>query len=128
MADTYTIGKQLVDLCAQGRNLEAINTLYADDIVSIEVTGMPEVGMPAEITGLDAIRGKNQWWMENHEVHRGECDGPYPHGDQFIVVFKYEVTPKQGPMSGQRMQMEEAGLYTVKDGKIVREQFFYHMG
>jgi len=53
----------------------------------------------------------------------------YPHGDQFIVCFKYDVTCHlDGPMKGQRMQMEEAGLYTVKDGKIVREQFFYAMG
>jgi ketosteroid isomerase-like protein len=28
-------------------------------------------------------------------------------------------------MAGQRMQMEEVGLYTVEDGKIVREEFFY---
>jgi ketosteroid isomerase-like protein len=27
--------------------------------------------------------------------------------------------------SGQRMQMNEMGLFTVKDGKIVREEFFY---
>ena len=30
--------------------------------------------------------------------------------------------------TGQRFQMEEAGLYTVKDGAIVREEFFYAMG
>lgn len=31
-------------------------------------------------------------------------------------------------MAGQRMQMQEAALYTVTDGKIVHEQFFYDMG
>ena len=31
-------------------------------------------------------------------------------------------------MQGRRMKMEEAALYTVKDGKIVEEEFFYHMG
>jgi hypothetical protein len=30
--------------------------------------------------------------------------------------------------SGQRMQLDEVGLYTVKDGRIVREEFFYAMG
>jgi ketosteroid isomerase-like protein len=29
--------------------------------------------------------------------------------------------------SGNRMQMDEAGLYTVSNGKIVREEFFYNM-
>ena len=39
-----------------------------------------------------------------------------------------DTTPKAGPMAGKRMQFEEAILYTVRDGKIVREEFFYHMG
>ncbi len=128
MSDTYTLGKQLVDLCQQGKHLDAINTLYADDIVSVEAMAAPDGSMPAEMQGLDAIRGKNQWWIDNHEVHGGSCSGPFPHGDRFIVLFNYDITPKAGPMKGQRMQMEEAGLYTVKHGKITREEFFYHMG
>lgn len=44
--------------------------------------------------------------------------------DQFAVHFAYDVTAKP---SGQRFNMAELALYTVKDGKIVREQFFYHM-
>ena len=51
----------------------------------------------------------------------------FPHDDRFIVYFKYEVTPKDGPMKGKRMQVQEAGLYTVKNGKITQEEFFYHM-
>ncbi len=31
-------------------------------------------------------------------------------------------------MAGKRMTIEESALYTVKDGKIVREEFFYNMG
>jgi len=36
--------------------------------------------------------------------------------------------PKAGQMAGKRMTIDEAALYTVKDGKIVHEEFFYHMG
>lgn len=53
--------------------------------------------------------------------------GPFPHGDRFIVYFSFDVTPKDGPMQGKRFQMDEAGLYTVVDGNIVKEEFFYHM-
>lgn len=35
------------------------------------------------------------------------------------------MTPKA---SGERMRMDELGLYTVKDGKVVEERFFYGMG
>ena len=31
-------------------------------------------------------------------------------------------------MSGNRMQMHEAGLFTTENGKITKEEFFYHMG
>jgi len=33
-----------------------------------------------------------------------------------------EVTPKQ---TGKRMTVEEVGLYSVENGKIVKEEFFY---
>ncbi len=126
MSDTLAVGKQLVDLCRQGKNMEAIDTLYSDDIVSIEVTGGPD--MPARTEGIAAIKGKAEWWVANHEVHKAEVDGPYPHGDRFIVVFKYDVTAKAGPMAGKSFSMHEAGLYTVKDGKVAEEEFFYSMG
>ena len=120
---TMEIGKKLVDLCKQNKNLEAINTLYSPDIVSVEAAGMPN--MPAEMKGLPAVLGKNKWWLDNHEVHSASCEGPYPHGDQFIVRFNYDVTNKP---SGKRMQMDEMALFTVDAGKIVREEFFYVTG
>jgi hypothetical protein len=30
-------------------------------------------------------------------------------------------------MKGKRVGMDEVGIYTVKNGKIVREEFFYSM-
>ena len=125
--DTIQVADRLVALCQQGKNLDAINELYADDVVSVEAIGMPEAGFPAEMKGIDAIRGKNQWWVDTHEVHSGSTTGPFPHGDRFIVFFDYDVTANGGPMKGQRMQLKEAGLYTVKNGKITREEFFYRM-
>ncbi len=126
MSDTMTVGKKLVELCREGKNQEAMETLYSPDIVSIEVAGSPD--MPARMQGMDAVKGKGEWWVNNHEVHGAEINGPYPHGDRFIVRFKYDVTAKAGPMAGQRFFMDEAGLYTVKDGKVVQEEFFYSMG
>jgi hypothetical protein len=126
MASTFEIAKKLVDLCVAHKNIEAVETLYADDVVSVEAVDMGGKGRTAN--GKPAVLGKNKWWVENHEIHSGVTTGPWPHDDKFIVHFKYDVTPKAGPMKGQRMIMEEAGLYTVKDGKIVREEFFYHMG
>jgi ketosteroid isomerase-like protein len=126
MASTMEIGKKLVDLCNQGKAMEVITTMYSQNIVSIEAMSSP--AMPARMEGLAAVKGKAEWWEKNHEVHKGEAEGPWPHGDRFIVRFKYDVTAKSGPMAGKRMMLDEAALYTVKDGKISQEEFFYHMG
>lgn len=119
---TQTIGDKLVALCQQGENLEAIETLYSPDIESVEAMGAP--GMDRVMKGIDAVRGKNQWWLENHEVHGSEAIGPLINEDRFAVIFKIDVTPKH---TGKRMQMEEVGLYTVKNNKIIKEEFFYSL-
>src|SRR5262245_58874013 len=122
---TQEIGRKLVALCSQHKNIEALDTLFAKDAVSVEAMSGPD--MPATMTGLDALKGKNEWWVNNHEIHSSSVKGPFPNGDRFAVIFNYDVTPKDGPMKGKRNQMEEVGLYTIKDGKIVREEFFYSM-
>jgi hypothetical protein len=120
------IGQKLVALCQQGKNREALDTLYDKDVVSVEAMDMPE--MPAEMKGVPALKKKSDWWSANNEVHGGSTKGPFPNGDRFAVIYTFDVTPKSGPRAGKRVQMEEVGLYTVKGGKIVKEEFFYGMG
>ena len=117
------IGKKLVEYCNAGKNDHAIEALYAQDVVSIEAGAPP--GQSREAKGLQAVLGKSKWWAENHTVHSAKHDGPWPHDDRFIVRFTYDVTLKT---AGKRFTMDEVGLFTVKDGKIVREEFFYSMG
>lgn len=119
---TMEIGKEIVALCRQGKNQEAIDRFYSPTVESVEPCAMP--GMDQTQKGIPAIKGKNQWWVDNHQIHGGTVEGPYPHGDRFILFFKYDVTPKQ---TGKRMTIDETGLYTVQNGKIVKEEFFYSM-
>lgn len=120
--NTLDIANKLVDLCKQGKNADA-KVLYAEDVVSVEAFAPP--GGQKEVKGLAALKAKSEWWVNNHEIHSASVTGPWPNGDRFIVGFKYDVTHKP---SGQRIQMEEAALYTVDNGKIVREEFFYAGG
>ena len=118
------IGKKLVAFCRAGKNMDSINTLYAENVESVEAA--PPPGGERVSKGIAAVRGKNEWWEANHEVHSAEVDGPWPHGDEkFAVRFSYDVTVKQ---SGQRINMDEIAVFTVEGGKIVREEFFYDMG
>ena len=120
---TIEVGKRLVELCTAGKNDEAIKSLYAADIVSVEAHAPP--GQSAEKAGLEAVLAKSKWWAENHTVHSAKVEGPWPQGDRFIVRFTYDITMKQ---SGMRITMDEAALYTVAADKIVREEFFYSTG
>ena len=117
---THEIGQKYVALCREGRREECLTTLFSDDAVSVEAAAPP--GGERIAKGLQALRAKSKWWSDNHEMHRAELSGPYPHDDRFAVRFVFEVTHKP---SGQRRSIDEIGLFTVVNGKITREEFFY---
>ena len=116
--NTEEVANKLVELCRKGDFRGAMESLYAKDIVSVEAHEMEN--MPAEMRGIDQVRGKTVWWENNMEVHSAKVGGPFVAGDKFVVQFDIDVSEKA---SGKRMQMSEVGIYTVKDGKVAREEF-----
>jgi ketosteroid isomerase-like protein len=119
---TQEVADTLVSLCSEGKFHEAVDALYSTDIVSMEAGAPP--GMSRETKGLEAVKAKGQWWMENHEVHSSIVEGPLVADSHFAVTFKMDVTFKP---ESRRFQMEEIGVYKVADGKVVYEEFFYSM-
>jgi len=118
---TQEVAQQLVHLCRQGKNQEAIQSLYHEDCKTIE--SMPDPQGKQEFQGMKTILERNQWWEDNHEVHSVKLEDPLVAPTHFAVHFKYDLTSK--PMGNQRMDLEEIGIYEVQDGKIVEERFFY---
>jgi ketosteroid isomerase-like protein len=114
------IANRYVALCKEGRFEACLDELFAKDAVSVEAFAPP--GTDRVATGIAALKGKSEWWNKNHEVHKAEVAGPYPNGDRFAVRFTFDVTNKP---SGKRFTMDEVGLFTVENGKITREEFFY---
>jgi ketosteroid isomerase-like protein len=114
---TAEIAHQFTAALKAGKFEEA-ERFWSDDVVSYEA----QEGPMREVRGREAVHGKGEWWTANHDVHSFEAEGPYVNGDLFALRFKIDVTPKA---TGQRTKMDEIGLYTVKDGKIVEERFFY---
>ena len=125
MSEALQIGTEFVKLVNQGKDAEVVDRYYDDKIVSIE--GQGSETMPARMEGIQAIRGKHQWWYDNHEVHSAQATGPFVghRADQFVVKFDIDVTPKE---SGERSRMSEVGLFTIRNGKIVQEEYLYQMG
>jgi len=116
--NTEEVATKLVKFCRKGEWMKAIDELYGKDIVSVEPRAMEN--MPAEMRGIDQVRGKTEWWEKNMEVHSAKVGGPFVARDTFVVWFDVDVTDKA---SKKRMQMSEVGIYTVKDGKVSREEF-----
>jgi ketosteroid isomerase-like protein len=118
MPNTQEIAAAFTALLKDGKHEEAAATYNAADIRSVEAMG----GDFSDIRGTAAVKAKGDWWYANHDIHAFSAHGPYVNGDQFMVRFSIDVTAKA---SGQRVQMDEVGLYTVNGGKIVEERFFY---
>jgi hypothetical protein len=117
------IGKRYVALCQQGKFDACLEELYAKNAVSVEAA--PPPGGERTANGLDAIKAKGKDWGESHIVHRAEVTGPFPNDNRFAVHFVFEVTDKP---TGKRTTMDEFGLFTIENGKITREEFFYPTG
>ncbi len=121
--NTEQVAQKVVELVRKQAWHEALDTLYDKDIVSIEARAS-EGGSP-EKRGIDQVRGKTDWWLENMQVHSFEANGPFVAHDRFVVQYDADVTDKN---SKKRMQLSEVGVYTVKNGKIVREEFLPRVG
>jgi hypothetical protein len=121
--NTEEVAHKVVELVRKEAWHEAVNTLYDKDIVSVEVQAS-DGGSP-ETRGIDAVRGKVDWWIDAMEVHSFKANGPFVAHDRFVVQYDADVTDKK---SKKRFELSEVGVYTVKNGKIVREEFLPFTG
>lgn len=113
---TLEIANRLVELNRVNDMETIFSELYSPDAISIENWGpIPEV-----YTGLLAIHAKGAKWMEDvEETHSVACSEPLVADGSFAVTFTMDITYK----SRGRDKMTEMALYTVKEGKIVKEEF-----
>lgn len=120
---TADVAAELVALTRDCKFLEVIDSLYAEDVVSLEARGY--AGLPRELRGKEQVRGKNAWWLENNEVHAIKVEGPFLSPEKFAVVYWFDRTFKG---SGERSQFTEVAVYTVAEGKVVHEEFLSAAG
>lgn len=88
---------------------------WDDGFVSIEADGR-------EFKGRAAVEQKCEEWFATVTMHACQAHGPYATPNGFCVRYEIDCESKDG--SWPRMQMDEIGVYTVENGKVVREEFF----
>ena len=106
------VGESLVALFNAGKSEEAESTWYHRKIESIEADG-------TVFEGWKGVQEKGKWWKENFTVLSMRAQGPYVCSTGFAVVYTGRVRTADGTES----DTHECGVYTVKNGRIVREQF-----
>lgn len=116
---TEEVANRFYELSQQNDWNKIQDELYADDAASIE----PEQAQGLQsVKGMDAIKEKGKKFEGMiEEMHGGYSSKPVIAGNHFSVAMGMDVT-----MKGMgRSKMDEIAVYEVKDGKIVKEQFFF---
>ena len=116
---TTEVAARFNELAKEGKWDQIQNELFAENAKSIEPPNSPGL---QSVEGLDAIRQKGKQFNEMvEEMHGGYSSEPLVAGNHFSVAMGMDVS-----MKGMgRTKIDEIALYEVKDGKIVKEQFFY---
>jgi len=116
---TQDVANRLNELFKENKWMEAQQELFSEDAESIEPEHSPGL---KTVKGKDAIRKKGEEFNNMvEEMHGGYSSEPIVAGNFIAVAMGIDATYK----GMGRQKMDEIALYEVKDGKIVKEQFFY---
>ncbi|MFT6865953.1 MAG: hypothetical protein ACJA08_000779 [Cyclobacteriaceae bacterium] len=116
---TEQIANRMVTLLRNGEYATIYQELFSPDVISAEPEGTPW----GSVKGLDELAKKGVEFNKLVEAfHSVEISEPLC-ADHFIALsMKSMVTWKGAPGP---TNMDELCVYTVEDGKIVKEEFFY---
>lgn len=118
---TKQVADRFHQLSQEGKWDLILDELFSANAASVEPESAQAVGLQS-VKGLDKIREKAKEWSNMvQEVHGAYTSAPQVAGNYFSVAMGMDVTLRGQP----RSQMDEIALYEVKDGKIIKEQFFF---
>ncbi len=122
MMTTEEVANRYYELLKESKRMEIWDTMYSEDVVCIEPEHAVAMGVPTITKGMAAVRAKSKARSEMiEEIHGQYCSEPVVGGKFFSVAMGRDITFKGRP----RMKLDEIGVFEVKEGKIVCEQFFY---
>lgn len=118
---TQDVANRFNEMAQTGQWQKIQEELYADNCVSIEPPHAAAMGM-GNAEGIEAIRKKGEaFGAMVEEMHGGYTTAPVVSGRFFSVAMGMDVTMK----GAGRLNLDEVAVYEVKDGKIIKEQFFF---
>ncbi len=107
--------EQLVRLAEAGQFLEAIETFYALNATMQENNQPPRMGLPA------LLENERQALARFKIIHLKKAASYIVDGDRAAINWIFDITDQ----SGHRFRLDEIAYQEWRDGKIVRERFYY---
>jgi hypothetical protein len=111
------VATQVTELLRAGKTAEVEQDWLAPSIESVEGHGASMAW-----SGKPAVLAKYRAWEADHDILSMSVEGPWVGATGFSLRYKVDATQKS---TGQNMKMEEIAVYTVRNGKIVREEFHF---
>ena len=107
--------EELIELVQRGEFLEAIEKFYAPEASMQENTQPPRLGLPA------LLDGERKALARFKILHAHRAESYLVDGNRTAINWIFEITEQ----SGKRYLLDEIAYQEWKDGKIVRERFYY---
>ena len=112
------ISGRLVALLRQKKFVEAQKTLFHDEVISIE----PDFHPKAITVGLSNVLLKEQAFLRQVKSWEAfEVSDPVLSKSHFCIRMSSKITTTHA----RKLEIDELVVYTVAEGKVVKEQFFY---
>lgn len=114
-ASPAEVGEGVVAMVKAGApETEIWDKYFSRKLVSVEgAMGLAWHGRPA-------VRAKADWWYSTHKVHSVAAEGPYIGATGFGVKYTIDAEEIE---TGNRMKVDELAFYTVRNGKVIQEEF-----
>ena len=116
---TQDVANRMSELFKENKWPQVQDELFAEDCESIEPAHAPGL---KTVRGIAAIKQKGEDFNAMiEEMHSGWVSDLIVGGNYITCAMGLDVT-----MKGMgRINMNEVCVYEVKDGKVVKEQFFF---
>ncbi len=107
--------RNLIWLVEQAKFLEAFQQFYAEDATMQENNDPPRVGLPA------LLEREQQFLNSIRAMHIHRADSFLVDGNRAAINWIFEITDGEG----KRRRLDEVAYQLWRDGKIIRERFYY---
>ena len=105
---------RLVHYVESNRILDAIDEFYADDVSMQD-------NLDAPVLGKAANRERERAFFAGITVHQNRALSVAVDGDQAVIHWLFQFTGGDG----RRYTIDQLAHQTWKDGRIVKERFYY---